>query len=49
MNVDMETKDVKTGSVKFQVGVYDEEAPDYSSQLHDFEMLSKSLTLGNEP
>ena len=33
MNVDMEIKDVKTGSVKFQVGVYDEETTtDYSSQ-----------------
>ena len=45
----MEIIDVKTGSVKFQV--YDEATtPDYnSSQIRDFELLSKSLTLGNEP
>ena len=47
----MEIKDVKTGSVKFQVGVVYDEATttDYSSQIHDFELLSKSLTLVNEP
>ena len=44
----MEIKDVKTGSVKFQV--YDEATTsDYTSQIHDFELLSKSLTLANEP
>ena len=45
----MEIKDVKTGSVKFQVN--DEaKTPDYnSSQIHDFELLSKSLSLASEP
>ena len=47
----MEIKDVKIGSVKFKVGGYEEETtPDYnSSQIHDFELLSKSLTLASEP
>ena len=46
---DMEIKDVKTGSVKFQVN--DEaKTPDYnSSQIHDFELRSKSLSLASEP
>ena len=46
----MEIKDVKAGSIKFQVGGCDEATtPDYSLQIHDFELLSKSLTLANEP
>ena len=40
-----ELKEVKAGSLKFQIGVCDDKAttPAFSSQIHDFELLSKSL------
>ena len=45
-----ELKEVKTGSLKFQIGVCDDKAttPDYSSQIHDFELLSKSQNPSDE-
>ena len=44
MESEYEFKDVKNGSLKFQVGGYEEAVqPDYSSQIQDFELLSKGL------
>ena len=45
-----ELKEVETGSLKFQIGVCDDEATTsfYSSQIHDFELLSKNLTPSEE-
>lgn len=49
MEARYELKPVEFGSLKFQVGVYDEATePVYSSQIDDFELLSKSLTPWNE-